>query len=129
MWLPRDYFDAVVFVDASGPQFKDADMHYLRYLPELKTLTLCNTGVTDIGLLALQQHPELSQLDVPGGDITDTGIAAIETIPKLETLDVRNTRVTRARLVALTKAVPKCGWIDGQDSALQVHLDQRYGPK
>lgn len=71
----------VVAVDLSNSKVADSDMaalsKSLKKLPELKSLDLSNTGLTDGGCGHLYGLTELSLLKVAGTKITETGLAEL----------------------------------------------------
>jgi hypothetical protein len=52
-WLPRDYFDAVLWVSLNGNQVTDAGLMHLRGMKGLQQLYLDDTQITDAGLANL----------------------------------------------------------------------------
>jgi hypothetical protein len=71
----------VVAVDLSGSSVADSDMaaviKLLKDLPELASLDLSDTGLTDEGLGRLQGLTGLSRLNVAGTKATDSGLARL----------------------------------------------------
>lgn len=66
----------------------------LASLPYLERLTLCDTGITDAGLIHLSALDRLRVVDLSGTRVTDAGIPAIAAIPSLELIDLSGTRIT-----------------------------------
>lgn len=118
IWLRRlggwRYFSEVYAVDFSlhkqrrhrlpgDPPLRvidDADLQRLQpelgRLPYLERLTLCDTAITDAGLIHLSALNRLRAVDLSGTRITDAGIPAIAAIPSLEMIDLSETRITAA---------------------------------
>lgn len=78
----------VNFVDASDRsdgRFADAEMVYIAALPELESLDLNRTEVTDQGVAQIRGMPKLSSLGLCPR-CTDAVIAHLETLPRLRQL-------------------------------------------
>ncbi|HET6880828.1 MAG TPA: serine/threonine-protein kinase [Pirellulales bacterium] len=57
---------------------------------------------------AFIDHPILSYISLRDSDLSDAGLASLSLVTFLESLDVRGTKVTRAGVEALQKALPDC---------------------
>jgi hypothetical protein len=64
-------------VDMRGTQVKDADLHVIKELTNLKTLYLGNTQITDAGLAELQDMRNLRFLGLFGAKVTAAGVQAL----------------------------------------------------
>jgi hypothetical protein len=86
----------------------DAFIEIVRQHPEISSLGVSKTKLTDNGLRALARHQELSTLDISETPISDAGLAALKSCPKLTFLNARKTKVTAAGVAELQKALPNC---------------------
>jgi len=107
--------EAVYFL---GPQANDRNLEVLRKVPELRTLTLTNTQVTDGGLAILSEFPNLNALFIanidhvkligPAGarlntvpQISGKGLAMLKGLSKLESIQLIGPITTDADLLAM----------------------------
>jgi hypothetical protein len=93
-WLRKlvgdDFFEDVVCAGV----FWDDGMQYLTGLPELKSLNLGSTQVTDTGLEHLRGLTQLRQLSVSSTGLTDTGMEHLAGLSQLEWLNLGGTQIT-----------------------------------
>lgn len=73
---------------------RDADLPLLRFFPNLNTLYLWHTRITDDGLKEIARRKQLTTLVLAWTKITDVGLAEISQLTNLRTLDLRNTPIT-----------------------------------
>jgi beta-lactamase regulating signal transducer with metallopeptidase domain/Leucine-rich repeat (LRR) protein len=100
-------------LDVAGSQFDDDGCQVLaRALPELSTLTLSGTPVTDAGLKSLAKLAKLRELNLDDTAISDAGLALVKDNPRLQMLRIMHTQVTVAGVAALQKARPNLSVID-----------------
>lgn len=92
--LGHDFFVDVVEVFASGAKFGDSEATYLQELPELTTLRLQWTRVTDSGLDHLKGLTNLTLLDLRGARVTDAGVENLKGLTQLECLHLDSPQVT-----------------------------------
>jgi hypothetical protein len=75
----------VVRVSLEGSGFGDEDLVHLGNLPELRSVYLHNTRVTDAGLEQLYGLSELRRLDLDGTSVTYAGIEQLrKALPNCE---------------------------------------------
>jgi Leucine rich repeat len=75
----------------------------------LERLELSSARVTDEGLKALAGFSSLESLDLDGNaQITDAGLKELYGLTSLQSLNLAGTKVTRAGVELLTKALPEC---------------------
>ena len=78
----------------------------------IRTISLRNTNVSDTDLKELQLHlesfPNLFTVDLSNTQITDVGLDCLHGVSNLFYLDVRGTQVTTQGIDALKKTFPKC---------------------
>ncbi len=113
--------DAAAFAEAIG-QFTNlvelhianarftnaADLNALKPLPQLATLFLFDSKITDDGLAALRVHPNLSWLRLDKNKLTDAGLLHLAECKKLTQLNLKETQVTEAGVKKLAAALPAC---------------------
>lgn len=80
---------------------QDADLQYVAKFPELQSLNLYDTRVTDAGLLQLQGLAHLDSLILSGTRITDAGLAHLRPLNKLVLLNLSSTRIAGIGLESL----------------------------
>jgi hypothetical protein len=98
MWLGEERPRNVIQVFASGLDVNDADAERLAGLSELVSLTLDDSQVTDIGLMAVRGLRSLDLLSLSGTRVTDEGLAYLPSRSPLRLLSLDRTHVTDAGL-------------------------------
>jgi Leucine-rich repeat (LRR) protein len=101
--------DAIVTrIDFFGaPIISDADLEVLRFFPDLQSLGLSSTKVTDEGLEHLVGLNKLRTLSLAWTDITDRGLVTLAKLPALQNVDLLRTKVTDKSVAELQKALPR----------------------
>jgi hypothetical protein len=79
----------------------------LQAFPQLTTLQLKSTRITDAGLAHLKNLPHLRSLTVENAPITDAGLAHLKALTRLEALTLAGTKVTDAGLQSFQLAAPR----------------------
>ncbi len=98
----------VIAVDFTNhPGFQEPWLKPLGAFPQLSTLGLAGTRLTDAGMRYLKQLTELETLILSQTKITDEGLAELLRLKKLRYLDVRGTGVTGAGVTALRRFLPE----------------------
>jgi hypothetical protein len=108
-WLGKllrdDSLVRVTRVDLCGDASTDARLERLleclNHLPQLHTLSLWNSRVTDAGLERLEGLRQLRNLHLGDTEITDAGLVHLKGMTQLRTLDLSGTQVTDAGLQRL----------------------------
>lgn len=132
--LIPDLWVEVAVVDLGDRDIGDNELAWLDELPDLETLVLRNTRVTDRGMSCLAHLPRLTYLDLHGtrisdatvvlvGDerhlqdldlgetqISDAGIEHLSQLERLRSLDLSGTKITELALTTLS-ALPKLKWL------------------
>ena len=108
-------------IDYSNDQLSDAGLEYLKFLRNLKGLTigqemrargdLTTKSITGQGLVYLRALPKLEYLSLAHNAITDSGLAFLEGCPKLQSLILSGNRITDFGLVYL-EGLPNLQWLD-----------------
>ena len=79
----------------------------LTAFPQLTTLKIRYSKLTDAGVVHLKKLPALRNLSLETSAITDAGLAQLTELTNLETLNLKGTQVTDAGVQAFQKAMPK----------------------
>ena len=74
----------------------DEDLTLLKQLPFLDSLDLDRTRISDVGLREVAQMRRLEWLVLDGTLVTDAGLAQLRSLESLKTLSLENTAVTDA---------------------------------
>ena len=98
----------VVMIDFAGhPEFQDEWLKHLLPFPELTTVRLAGTAITDAGLEYLRKLPKLTEVTLNDTPIADAGLTKLANCKRLRTLNLRGTQVTPEAIAALRKALPE----------------------
>ena len=82
-------------VDLHGSWVTDGDLAVLERLPQLRTLDLSYTHVSDLGLERLRPLKGVTDLNLRYAEhVTDEGLAHLKGWKKLEKIDVTGTKIT-----------------------------------
>lgn len=96
----------------AGTRITDRALAILaRNLPDLVSLDLSNTAVTEAGMASLTLLGRLAELNLEGTALDDAGLAHIAEIPALARLYIGDTDVTDAGLMLLSR-MPKLSFVD-----------------
>jgi len=97
--VTRDQAGKIVGVNMRGTWINDADMLSLAVMPDLETLDLSHTRITDEGMLRLKRASKIKDLNLFYAEwITDQGMTAIRDWKHLKRLNVRGTRISDGTL-------------------------------
>jgi len=89
------------------PLVNDATLARVAKRPDLGSLWVRATSITDNGLVHLEGLDHLKELDIGETVVTDEGLRHLEGLESLRELDVRGTRVTEAGIKQLKSALPE----------------------
>ena len=78
----------------SGTNVTDSHLRHIVDLPNLRDLRLCRTQVSDSGVGLLRKTQRLTRLSLSGTAITDDGLKHLKSLRRLRELDLSNTGVT-----------------------------------
>lgn len=81
-------------VDLRDTRAGDGDVQSLRALPEVRSVYLDGTQVTDIATIELSELKHLKCLSLGDTAITDRGLVFLRALPQLEMLSLASTKVT-----------------------------------
>ena len=113
-------FGPIDTVALQGPHIDDQSLEVLQKIPELRSLTLTNTRITDRGLAQLARFHKLGFLSLMNVDftkligprgarlnttplITGTGLAALEGLTELEMIQLSSAQTTDSALRAIKR--------------------------
>ncbi len=97
----------------------DLGIQHLRRFPELRSLDLSRTDLSDEAPEILVELNQLRQLDLSRTRVTDKGVASLSKLTSLEDLDISQTDVGDAGIDALI-ACPKLSNLWASDSAATI---------
>ena len=102
--VTRDGAGKIVGVNLRGTWINDADMLSLAGMPDLETLDLSHTRITDEGMLRLKGASKIRDLNLFYAEwITDQGMTAIRDWKHLKRLNVRGTRISDGTLEIVSR--------------------------
>ena len=87
----------------NGANISDAELEHLSGLTKLEVLDLCNTKITDAWREAMPELPQLAWLDLRGTKVTDAGLRRLINLPSLKSLFLSGPKITNAGLEHLAK--------------------------
>lgn len=95
----RDATGRITGVDLRSSWVTDTDLRKLAQLPDLATLDLSLTRITDQGMQELKNATSIVELNLRFAEyVTDEGLAAIKGWKKLKRLDVHGTKISDTAL-------------------------------
>ncbi len=96
-WLPQ-----LKMLSLDGTQVADAELEYVQGLRQLTDLSLENTQITDNGLKYVEGLTQLKTLSIKGTTVTDAALTYLQELTQLEALSLEGTHVTDLGLEHLT---------------------------
>ncbi|HLJ12207.1 MAG TPA: hypothetical protein VKU82_13520 [Planctomycetaceae bacterium] len=105
--IRRSLFGGAVLA-TSGPLIDDAALACVLGLPDLESLDLAFSNVTDAGLDHVRHLRNLEFLRLEGTDVSDASIVLLSQMRSLKELNVEHTRITKSGGRALEAALPGC---------------------
>jgi len=103
----------LVTVDLSATKITDKSVAALEAARKLRQVRLAETGVTDSSIDTLLKLPTLESINFYGTKVTDAGILKLAAMPNLKHLYLWQTAVTPDAIKALKEKLPKCEVITG----------------
>jgi len=122
--VTRDAQGRITGVDLRSSWVTDSDLRDLAQLPNLATLNLSLTRITDHGMKELKDAPAIVDLDLQYAEqVTDEGVSAIRGWKHLRRLNLRGTKITDMTLGHLggmpTLESLDIGFVQFTDSGLE----------
>lgn len=88
------HFSSLQSIVAHGLDFANELLRHAAGFPQLKSVAMARTTVTDLHVAALAKCSELTYLNFAGTQLTDVALKTFGTLSGLELLSLRNTLVT-----------------------------------
>lgn len=95
---------AIRYLSAKHDKLTNADMNYIRHMPNLQTLRLADNHITDAGLAKLALLKKLQVLDISECNITPASIPVLESFVHLTNLRITTHDWPAAKREELKKA-------------------------
>lgn len=105
--LRRSRFGGIV-VATTGPLIDDSALACVLGLPNLKSLDLAFSNVSDAGIKHVCRLHNLEELRLEGTDVSDLSIPILSQMRSLKELNVEHTKVTISGVRELEAALPDC---------------------
>jgi Leucine-rich repeat (LRR) protein len=93
-------------LDLSHSNIDDEALRSLSGMPDLRSLDLSETKITDAGVAVLAEHRNLQSLDLSQTGVTDVALPPLVKLPYLSQLDLRETQITEAAVRELRRQMP-----------------------
>ena len=106
-------------LNLAGSAITDDILAAITDLSKLQTLNLEATAVTDNGLLIVSNLPSLEQLWLANTSVTDEGVQCLARLSRLKGLSLEGTQVTEVGMRRLKAQLPKCQISCGPTSSPQ----------
>ncbi len=103
----------LVTVDLSATRITDKSVASLGPATNLRQVRLAETEITDAAIDPLLGIPSLESINFYGTKVTDAGIAKLAALPNLKHLYLWQTAVTPAAIDALKQKLPNCEIVTG----------------
>jgi hypothetical protein len=97
-----------VIVPTVGPLIDDDNLKCVLGLPNLESLDLAFSSVSDAGIKHLNGLRKLEKLRLEGSDVSNASIPILSQMKTLKKLNVWHTQITRSGARALEAALPGC---------------------
>ena len=105
-WQALAQLKQVQAVYLDGAQVTDEELKKLvEAMPQLITLDLAETHVTDAGVACISQMPSLLLLDLRGTKVTDACLPALACCASLESVSLTNTAVTSDAVIQFANSL------------------------
>lgn len=105
----------LVTVDLSATKITDTSVAALAGAENLRLVRLAETEITDGAIESLLELPALESLNLYGTRVTDAGVSKLSALTSLKRLYLWRTAVTPVAITALQKALPDCEIITGAE--------------
>ncbi len=95
-------------LDLAATAVTDSGLKSLKKFPTIRTLALSRTAVTDAGLEHLTALPNLRVLLLYRTKVSDSGLAHLKKLTHLKTIELKRTEVSKQAAKELQSELPKC---------------------
>ncbi|MDA1049906.1 MAG: hypothetical protein O3C40_05435 [Planctomycetota bacterium] len=93
----------------SSPEFTGAGLKHLPDLPQLKELSMENSGLDDTGLEQITRFKGVTRLSIGLTKVTEAGFKYLTELPDLERVDIgRGSQLSVESIARLTLMLPEC---------------------
>lgn len=103
----------LVTVDLSATKVTDQSVAQLKSAKSLRLVRLAETEITDAAIDSLLELPALESLNLYGTKVTDAGVGKLASLPSLKRLYLWKTSVTPEAISALKEKLPNCEIVTG----------------
>ena len=109
-WIEMDDDGALLGIDLTRPvyqldeNFTYKDLKSLRVFPDLVSLDLSTTAISDAGLEALTNLSKLRVLRLADTEVTGQGLGILTELSELEVLDVSDTKITPEAVIHIRQS-------------------------
>ncbi len=107
------FLPQLVSLDLSASKITDQSLAKLTTATKLRILRLAETDITDGGIDHLLKLDALESINLYGTKITDAGVSKLAALPNLKRLYLWQTAVTPEAIEALKQKLPSCDIIIG----------------
>ena len=97
------HFASLQGLVAHRMSFADALLRHIAEFPDLRSIAMSHTRITDEDIAVLAQHSGLKTIHFAGTQLTDAAMQTFGTLPELELLDLHDTLVTDDGLIHLQR--------------------------
>jgi hypothetical protein len=101
----------ITTLNLSGSSVTDTSLALVKNMTTLRNLHVRRTQISDDGLAHVKELPNLEYLDVSSTKVTDAGLKHLSGLYRLRTLGVVKCRVTKAGIEEFKEALPDCRMI------------------
>jgi hypothetical protein len=106
-------YPQLVTLDLSATKVTDASVAKLAGATNLKQIRLAETGITDASIDTLLKLKTLESINLYGTKVTNAGVMKLAGLPNLKRLYLWQTEVTPETIAALKLKLPNCEIVTG----------------
>ena len=119
------HFSSLQGIVAHRIEFATVLLSHVEEFPELRSIAMSNTLITDNDVAVLADRVRLSSIHFSGTSLTDVALRTFGTLPDLEVLDLRGTLVTDDGIMQL-QDLTNLFTIDVRETAVTITGAKRY---
>jgi uncharacterized membrane protein len=109
----RPLVPQLVTLDLSATKITDAAVADLTGAANLRLIRLAETSVTDAAIETLITLPSLESINLYGTKVTDAGVLKLAALPNLKRLYLWQTEVSESAIAELREKLPECEIVTG----------------